>query len=278
MYWIANYEGAIRAGSFVIVLLLMLLWESVVPTRDPKTTYRQLKHRTQRKITNLSLTLINTLLLRLLPAISATAAAKWSQENEFGLFNQFSLHPVAEILFIVIALDMAIYWQHRLFHLTPILWRIHKVHHSDSEFDTTTALRFHPIEIVLSMLIKMGLVAVLGASVIAVIVFEVVLNASALFNHSNASLNSRLERFLKKLIVTPDMHRIHHSQYVEETDSNFGFFISWWDKIFKSYREKPNEPQDTMRIGLREYDPDKTIYLTKALRIPLERAEQYESQ
>ncbi len=253
-YLIEN-EALIRASSFLAVLLLMMLVEYLAPRR-PRVVARQ-----QRWPANLGLVICSTLLLRLMPFMAATAVALKAAEHEWGLFNQLQLPAVFLIPACVVLLDLLIYFQHRLFHAVPVLWRLHRVHHSDVDLDVTSGARFHPVEIVLSMLIKMIAVLLLGAPLAAVILFELILNASAMFNHSNISLPNRLDAVLRMLIVTPDMHRIHHSVIRKESDSNYGFALSVWDRLFSTYKPRPQAGQLGMTIGQRGYANEGMIAL-----------------
>lgn len=256
-------EVWIRIGCFLGVLLLMWLWEWRRPKRSNKIK------RSQRWRSNLSLVVVNTLSLRILIPAGAVGAALWSTENNFGLL-QWTDWPgwVIGIIGLII-LDVAIYWQHRLFHTIPLLWRIHRVHHADPEFDTTTGLRFHPLEILLSMGIKIGVVLAFGIPLWAVITFEVVLNATSLFTHGNVALPRWLEAPFRALIVTQEMHRIHHSQRKEETNSNYCFNLSVWDRLFRSYTRESKDGSDGIRIGLKQYqDVTETTGLKGMLAIP----------
>ncbi|RUO55627.1 sterol desaturase family protein [Pseudidiomarina homiensis] len=248
-----------RLGCFVGVLALMLLWEYWQPKRSATLPARK------RWPANLGIVVINTLTLRLLIPAGAIGAAVWSQESSFGLLQQTSL-PLWLITVIgFLILDCAIYWQHRLFHRIPLLWRVHRMHHADTDFDTTTGLRFHPVEILLSMLIKIGVVVTFGIAPMTVLIFEIILNATSLFNHGNVALPRRLERPVRALIVTQEMHRIHHSQIPRETDSNFSFNLSIWDRLFGTYNALPTKGSDGIEIGLKEYpagqDSTKLSYL-----------------
>lgn len=244
--WLINNEGMIRASVFLLVLLAMALCEIYHPARA-LTLPRWLRWRA-----NLSLMLVNTLVLRLGVPFAAVSAAIWATHHEVGLFNFIELPQIAVILLSIIWLDLMIYFQHRLMHQVPVLWQLHQVHHADLDMDVTTALRFHTLEMVLSMFIKCGLVILFGAPVAAVIVFEVILNASAMFNHSNIYLPAWLDMTLKKVIVTPDMHRVHHSTIRAEQNANYGFFLSIWDQLFKTYRAQPEKGQQHMQIGVKD--------------------------
>ncbi len=211
---------------------------------------------------------LNSFLLATLIPIAAFQAAVIAQDNQWGLFNTLSLPKELVVLICVLLLDCAIYLQHLVFHRVSWLWRLHRVHHADLDIDVTTGTRFHPIEMMLSMLIKVSLVITLGVPVIAVVIFEIVLNASAMFNHSNARLPLWIDKRLRKVIVTPDMHRVHHSVIVKETHSNFGFFLSVWDIWFKTYRAQPMLGHDHVHIGVPEIQDGKEQRLDFMLRQP----------
>jgi sterol desaturase/sphingolipid hydroxylase (fatty acid hydroxylase superfamily) len=195
--------------------------------------------------------------------------ALFAQAQGWGLFNTYAVPAWAAIAASIVALDLAIYLQHVLFHAVPALWRLHRVHHADLDFDVTTGARFHPLEIVLSMLIKFAAIAVLGAPAVAVLVFEVLLNALAMFNHANVRIPAPIDRALRVVLVTPDMHRVHHSIEGDETDSNFGFNLSLWDRLFGTYRAGPRAGHEAMTIGIREFrDPGQCATLPGMLAIP----------
>ncbi len=237
-------ESSIRLSFFLVLLIILTLAQQQFPRRKPQ--YSTAK----RWLTNFSLVVIDSLLVRgLLGAILPVAIASWAQEHQLGLFNQLPLPSLLAITLSVIILDGLIYWQHRLFHQIPLLWRLHRVHHYDKDYDLSTALRFHPIEIILSVLIKNAAIILLGAPVIAVIAFETLLNGMALFNHSNLALPKRFDHILRRAIVTPDMHRVHHSIHNDEMHQNFGFNLSIWDRLFTSYTAQPKDGHKKMPIG-----------------------------
>ena len=241
------HEAAIRLGFFAGVLVLMALWEIVAPRRDLSVS------KAVRWRGNLALVVLNTVALRVLLPVTAVIVAQWCSQNDVGLLQRVELPAIVAVLVAVLLLDLAIYAQHVVFHRVPVLWRLHRVHHTDLDFDVTTAVRFHPIEIVLSMGIKMAVVLLIGAPPVAVVVFEVLLNATALFNHGNVRLARGLDRVLRLALVTPEMHRVHHSVLREETDSNFGFNLPWWDRLFGTYRDQPARGHEGMEIGLSRY-------------------------
>ena len=210
-------ESLVRLGCFGGVLLLMALWELLAPRRQPTVG------RPARWASNLGLVVLDTLAVRFLIPLGAMGAAVLAQQHGWGLFNNLNLPEWIAAVLCVVALDLAIYLQHVMFHAVPLLWRLHMVHHADLDFDATTGVRFHVLKILLSMLIKMAAVLLLGASAVAVLAFEVLLNATSMFNHGNVRLPAWLDRILRLFVVTPEMHRVHHSVRVHETNSNFGF-------------------------------------------------------
>ncbi|MGD1934704.1 MAG: sterol desaturase family protein [Candidatus Phaeomarinobacter sp.] len=255
-------EGPIRLAAFAGLLTLFVLAEALWPRRDRTVS------RAVRWTTNGLMTLLNTVALRILVPVLAVGAAAFAQSNSIGLLNMLDIAPWAAVLVAVVVLDAAIYAQHVIFHHVPILWRIHRVHHVDRDIDVTTALRFHPVEILLSMGIKIALVMALGAPPAAVILFEVVLNGMAMFNHANLRLPMGLERALRLVVVTPDMHRVHHSVRVSETNSNFGFSLSLWDRLFGTYKAQPEDGHTNMTIGLSEFQDDRPARLGFSLWLP----------
>lgn len=239
-------ESMIRLGCFLGVLILCGLAQSLWPRRQLGAGWR-------RVAVNLAMPVLGSALLKLSLPFLAVGIAIQAGQNGWGLLNLWPLPIWVDMLVALLMLDMIIYWQHRLFHRIPLLWRLHRMHHSDTHIDVTTGLRFHPLEILLSMLIKLGAVLALGASPWAVLMFEVILNAGSLFNHSNLRLSLSLDRMLRWIVVTPDMHRVHHSWYVHETNSNYGFSFSCWDRLFRSYVAQPKEGHLGMTIGLRDF-------------------------
>jgi sterol desaturase/sphingolipid hydroxylase (fatty acid hydroxylase superfamily) len=225
-----------------------------------------------RKFNNLLLVVFNSLVIRVLFPTAAVGVALWCSVNSLGVLNVINISTYLSIFIAFVVLDLSIYLQHVLFHYLPILWKIHRVHHADQEYDVTTGLRFHPIEIVLSMLIKFVVIVFIGAPVLAVVIFEIVLNATAMFNHGNIKLPKYVDNILRYLLVTPDMHRVHHSVIPQELNSNFGFNISVWDRVFGTYIKQPKYPHKTMKIGLNEFkDVSETQSLLGMLKIPFDR-------
>jgi len=243
-------EPFVRLIAFGSVLTAMAVWELAAPRRK-----QELRRRT-RWPGNLAIVVLDTLLVRLLFPIGTVAAAIAAEARGWGFFNAFDVPAWVAIPACVILLDLAIYLQHVLFHAVPALWRLHRMHHADLAFDVTTGVRFHPIEILLSMVIKLGVVTALGAPALAVLIFEVLLNATSMFNHGNVALPPGLDRMLRWLVVTPEMHRVHHSIVARETNSNFGFNLPWWDHLFGTYRPQPEAGHLGMTIGIAQFrDP-----------------------
>lgn len=229
---------------------------------------RPASNRKQRWPINLGLALLNMLVMRFTLGSLAYLGATQAEQHAWGLLHQFALPGWLAITLSWLALDFAIYCQHIAFHKWPLFWRLHQIHHSDIEFDATTAVRFHPLEIILSMLYKTLWIVALGAHPMAVIAFEISLNGAATFNHSNIALPAWLDSKLRWLLITPDMHRIHHSTEPAETDSNYGFSISWWDRLCKTYRAESQNPQTTMAIGLKPYRQQASVSFGRLLLMP----------
>jgi sterol desaturase/sphingolipid hydroxylase (fatty acid hydroxylase superfamily) len=256
------HEPLIRLGAFAAVFALMTLWELLAPRRHP------LIGRAQRWPGNLGVVVIDTILVRLVFPLTAVGTALLAESRGFGLFHAVSLPTWLAILATVIVLDLTIYLQHVLFHAVPVLWRFHRMHHADLEFDVTTGVRFHPVEMLLSMGIKLAVTAALGAPALAVPIFEVLLNVTSMFNHGNVRLPPRLERVLRSTLVTPEMHRVHHSVIPRETDSNFAFNLSWWDRLFGTYRAQPAAGHEGMIIGLEQFRDPRELRLDRMLLQP----------
>jgi sterol desaturase/sphingolipid hydroxylase (fatty acid hydroxylase superfamily) len=259
-------EPAIRLTVFLSVLFAMAIFELFHPRLERDEMRGALK--TQRWFTNLSMVVISSLCLRVIFPAAAVGAAFWLQERNIGLFNIFNVPPIIGGIIAFVVLDFIVWLEHLVSHKWPILWRIHRMHHADNGFDVTTALRFHPLEIVLSMAWKIIIIALLGAPAIAVLIFEIVLNGMAMFNHSNIKLPLKLDRFIRPILVTPDMHRVHHSTDHKETDSNYGFNFSFWDRIFSTYTDQPKLGHDGMEIGLKEFRGSKSSNLIWTLLLP----------
>lgn len=260
--FVLNHEVAIRLGCFFGVFSLMALWEVRAPRR------RLVMSKRVRWASNLGIVFLNTLLVRVLFPMAAVGLAMLGEEKGFGILNNLSLPFSLAVFLSVVAMDLAIYLQHVAFHAIPALWRLHLVHHADRDFDVTTGGRFHPIEIILSMAIKLGVVMMLGPPAVAVILFEVLLSTTALFNHANVRLPAPLDRVMRWFVVTPDMHRVHHSHLAPETNSNFGFNLPWWDRLFGTYWPQPAEGHEAMTIGLDQFEEPKCNTLPWMLALP----------
>ena len=260
-------EGLLRLSIFLGLFALFALAESLAPRRA------RVQPRSSRWLTNWSFTILNTLTLRLLAIglpLLAVGAALDAQAQGWGLFNALGWPVWLEFVLAVLILDCAIWAQHLITHKIPLLWRLHRVHHADRDMDVTTAVRFHPVEIALSMLLKIGLVYLLGPAAMAVLVFEVLLNGTAMFNHANIRLPRWADQLLRLVLVTPDMHRVHHSVHRSEHDSNYGFALSIWDRMFGTYIAQPREGHDDMTVGL-DWQDDRPARLGWSLSLPFVR-------
>jgi sterol desaturase/sphingolipid hydroxylase (fatty acid hydroxylase superfamily) len=242
--FVTSHEPEIRLGFFVGIFAIVAIWELVAPRRALTVS------KTLRWSSNLGLVVLNTLLLRLIFPLAAIGVAAFCTTNGWGALNHFQVPFWLAVPLAVIAMDFVIWLQHVMVHAVPVLWRLHRVHHADLDYDLTTGSRFHPIEIALSMLIKVATITVLGPPVVAVVIFEVLLNAAAMFNHGNIRLPASMDKVMRWVIVTPDMHRVHHSVEDDETNSNFGFNLPWWDRLLGTYREQPRAGQVGMTIGI----------------------------
>ncbi len=251
--FVLTNETAIRLAFFVGIFALVALWERAAPKRMLTVS------RLVRWSNNLGLVFLNTVVVRLLFPAAAVGVAAVAAEHGWGLMNHYSLPPPVAVVLAVIALDMVIYLQHVLVHAVPVLWRLHRVHHADLDYDVTTGARFHPIEIILSMLIKFATIVVLGPPLVAVVIFEILLNATAMFNHGNLHLPGYIDRVLRWFVVTPDMHRVHHSVEDDEANSNFGFNLPWWDRLFGTYRAQPRAGHLGMNIGIHGYRDTRSV-------------------
>ena len=261
--FVLGHETAIRLGVFLGTFALVAGWEVVAPRRALTLS------RILRWPGNLGLVALNSALLRLLFPLAATGLAALGAASGWGLLNHFHVPIWVAVPTAVIAMDFAIWLQHVMVHAVPALWRLHRVHHADPDYDVTTGARFHPLEIVLSMLIKFATIVVLGPPVVAVVIFEVLLNATAMFNHGNIRLPAGADRGLRWFLVTPDMHRVHHSVEDDETNSNFGFSLPWWDRLFGTYRDQPRAGHAAMTIGIHGHtDPAEVARLDGMLMLP----------
>lgn len=267
MEFLTENEPVIRLAAFISIFALMAIFEIVVPRRnfavEPDGSRKVPRWRTHGLMV-----VVDSITLRLIFPAAAVGTALWATESGIGLFNVYDVPIWLAAIIAFIILDFAVWVEHWASHKFPILWRIHRMHHSDTEFDVTTALRFHPLEIVLSMVWKALFVILLGAPVAAVLLFEIVLNGMAMFNHSNVKLPLWLDRLVRQVFVTPDMHRIHHSSINSETDSNYGFNLAIWDRIFRTYTPEPSLGQEGMEIGLKSYRGEKPSGLLWCLKLP----------
>jgi sterol desaturase/sphingolipid hydroxylase (fatty acid hydroxylase superfamily) len=261
------YEPALRLAAFLGVFAVVAGWEALGPRRARRFP------RSVRWPHNLGLLAVNGVLLRLVAPGTAVGVAMAAEAHGWGLLHALDLPAWAGLILAVVLLDLAIYFQHVLFHAVPALWRLHRVHHADTDFDVTTGTRFHPLEIMLSVGIKCAAVAAIGAPAIAVVVFEVLLNATAMFNHANGRLPRSVDRVLRWLVVTPDMHRVHHSIVPQETNSNFGFNLPYWDHLFGTYRAQPAGGHEAMTIGLEDFRDLREAQLDRLLLLPFHNAQ-----
>lgn len=261
--WILGNELPVRLSFFFGVFALMAVWEILSPRRAMTVS------KTLRWTNNLGLVFLNSFVLRWLFPAAAVGLAAYSHEQGWGLLNFYEVPFGLSVVIAVVAMDFVIYLQHVMVHAVPVLWRLHRVHHADLDYDVTTGARFHTVEIILSMLIKFATILVLGPPVIAVLIFEVLLNATAMFNHGNVRLPLGLDRVLRWFVVTPDMHRVHHSVDDDEANSNFGFSLPWWDRLFGTYRDQPRAGHEGMTIGIRRYrSPRQVSWLPGLLVLP----------
>ena len=262
-------EASIRIAAFLAIFLSMAAFELWSPRLERPEMRGALKSR--RWLTNLSIVILSSALLRVVFPAAAVGAAIWAQVNGYGLMRLAGFDGVLAGIIAFVLLDFAIWLEHLVSHKFPPLWRIHRMHHADNGFDVTTALRFHPLEILLSMLWKAAIVVALGPPVLSVLIFEIVLNGTSMFNHSNIAIGDRADRILRRFIVTPDMHRVHHSTNPAETDSNYGFNFPFWDRLLATYRRAPALGQTAMEIGLKEYRGSAPAGLFWSLALPFRR-------
>jgi sterol desaturase/sphingolipid hydroxylase (fatty acid hydroxylase superfamily) len=257
-----NNEVVIRLIFFVGIFTLVVIGERMSPRRSMTTSKKD------RWISNLGITFLNPLVVHLVFPILAVDMALKAREGGWGLLNNVGLAFWLKLVIGIIVLDLVIYLQHVMFHAIPILWRLHMIHHADLDYDLTTGLRFHPIEILLSMVIKLSVVATLGPPAAAVLIFEIILNGMAMFNHGNIHLPSKIDRILRYFVVTPDMHRVHHSVVIRETNSNYGFNLPWWDRMFGTYCDQPTKGHTAMTIGLSQFRDEKRLTFPRLLVLP----------
>lgn len=252
-------EPSVRISAFLGVLLVMALWETKAPRRVQSVSWQW------RWTNNLAVVVVNTVLLRTTMPVAAVGLALLAERSGWGLLNMLGAPTGLTVVAALLTLDLAIYIQHAMFHAIPALWRLHRMHHADLDFDVTTGLRFHPLEILLSMVIKLAVIAALGPPAIAVLVFEVLLNATSMFNHGNVRLPPAVDRVLRWIVVTPDMHRVHHSIRPAETNSNFGFNFPWWDRMLGTYRAAPHDGHTRMTIGIQHFRTARDLGLDRML-------------
>lgn len=257
-----QHEASIRLIAFSAVFALMALWEFLTARRErPMPRARRWPH-------NIGVVIVDSFLARIAAPTGAVGFAVLAQTREWGLLNAVNVPAWLAVALSLLLLDLAIYFQHRIFHHVPVLWRLHRMHHADLDIDVTTGIRFHPLEILLSLAIKFIVIVALGAPPVAVVLFEIALNASSMFNHSNARMPVWLDRLLRWIVVTPDMHRVHHSILRRETDSNFGFNFPWWDRLFRTYQPQPEAGHDKMTIGIEQFRDPKELRLDRLLTQP----------
>ncbi len=257
-----EYESSIRLGSFFGIFALLAIWEIAYPKR------KLLKLKRFRWFSNIGLIVISSILVRFILPTAAVGIALHVEQEQVGLLNHYNLPFILQFLFAFILMDLAMYFQHVIFHALPIFWRFHRVHHSDLDCDITTGVRFHPFEMIISILFKFLIIVTIGAPVLAVVIFEIILNAAAMFTHSNIKISRAIDPIIRWFIVTPDMHRIHHSIKENESNSNFGFFISVWDRLFGTYIQDPEEGHLNMQIGLQEFREPKWQNLRWLIYLP----------
>jgi sterol desaturase/sphingolipid hydroxylase (fatty acid hydroxylase superfamily) len=259
---IMHNETVIRLSFFFASFALMAVWELVSPRRTLTTS------KTVRWVSNLGITFLNPVVVRIAAPLLPVGMALLAQKNGWGLLNNVILPYWLEVAVALIVLDLVIYLQHVMFHTVPVFWRLHMMHHADLDFDVTTGLRFHPIEMILSMGIKLSTVALLGPPALAVLIFEILLNGTSMFNHGNIRLPNIIDRTLRLFVVTPDMHRVHHSVTIRETNSNFGFNFPWWDRLLGTYRDQPAAGHEGMTIGLSQFRDPRRLTLLWLLALP----------
>lgn len=261
-----KFDIAIRVIAFVSMFGLMASWEAIAPRRKTATL------KVSRWIANLSVAVLNTMVIRIVMASGAVGVAMVTAENGWGILNMLHWPVWIEIVLAVLLLDLMIYLQHLGFHAVPVLWKIHMVHHADPDYDVTTAVRFHPVEALLSMVLKMAGVAIIGASPTSVLAFEVILNGMAMFNHANVRMPAFVDWILRWVVVTPDMHRIHHSIFPRENNRNFGFNLPWWDYMFGTYLASPSRGHERMTFGLKKFRSPACLKLLNILKLPFGRS------
>jgi sterol desaturase/sphingolipid hydroxylase (fatty acid hydroxylase superfamily) len=255
-------DSTVRLSVFALLLTVLALLEIYSPRRKPQHS------KAKRWISNFGISALSSVIVALALPLMGVATAIFASERSWGLFNQFEIQPLISIPLYIAVFDFTIYLQHRLFHKSKLLWRLHRVHHTDLDYDVSTGVRFHPLSIFISAAIKLLLILLLGPLAVAVLISEIVLNASSMFNHSNIKLPNKLDSFLRYFIVTPDMHRIHHSVEANEHSQNFGFNFTWWDRLLNTYKEQPARGQEAIEFGIRGYSEDRSIGISSLLTQP----------
>jgi sterol desaturase/sphingolipid hydroxylase (fatty acid hydroxylase superfamily) len=261
--FIIDNEIYLRLAFFFAIFISVAIWEIVKPRKVLTTS------KVNRWTVNLSITFIDALIVRLIFPMAAIGTALVAEEHNWGLFHRLAIDNLAVGIIAVLIFDFTIYFQHIAFHYMPLFWRLHMVHHTDLDIDVTTGARFHPIEILLSMVIKMGVIILIGAPAYSVLVFEILLNGTSMFNHSNVYISPKIDKIIRLLVVTPDMHRVHHSVIISETNSNFSFNFPWWDRIFQTYKNQPEKGHTNMTVGLANFRDEKRLSLPHILALPL---------
>ncbi|MFO7600029.1 MAG: sterol desaturase family protein [Candidatus Desulfacyla sp.] len=260
--FVTTHEATIRMAFFVGIFLAVALVELIIPRRALTTS------KASRWVGNIGIVFINTFVLRLLVPAGAVGVSVWIGHQGWGIFNHIQWPFWLEVVLTIIILDFVIYMQHVMFHAVPVLWRLHMMHHADLDYDLTTGTRFHPLEIIISLGIKAGAITVLGAAPVGVIIFEILLNGTAMFNHGNFFIPLGIDRVLRLLVVTPDMHRVHHSVFPNETNTNFGFNLPWWDRLCGTYKSQPAKGHEQMTIGLNQFRDASRLTLPWMIALP----------
>ena len=261
-HFVLDHELPLRLFFFATIFAGIAVWEYISQKRPLHTS------KSGRWLSNLGIVVMDSAALRILAPATAVAAASYATVHKWGLLNNIDLSGLPVLVLGLAALDVAIYFQHVMFHAVPLFWRLHRVHHTDLDIDVTTGVRFHPLEVILSMGIKIGVVLFVGVPVIPVLLFEILLNGTSMFNHGNVAMPPRFDRWLRLVVVTPDMHRVHHSVIVRETNSNFGFNFPWWDRLFGTYRAQPSAGHDRMVIGISQYRNPEYLTFPRLLILP----------
>ena len=258
-HWVIDNEALIRLSFFTGMFFIVSVWELLAPRRQPQYS------KSRRWYSNIGIVIVNSLVIRWGFSLLPVSLALLAQDRSWGLFNNITSPDIIRVIVSFLILDCVIYLQHIMFHAVPLLWRLHRMHHTDLDYDVTTGIRFHPLEIIISLVIKLGIIAVIGPTAIVVVIFEVVLNLTAMFNHGNIFISFRFDKILRWLVVTPDMHRVHHSIDPKETNSNFGFNFPWWDRLFGTYRAQLEKGHLKMTIGINQFRDPQNLHLHQML-------------